>query len=122
MLLRPCKPFIGVHDEHSGRVRWYLEQRRLQLPRELWAPFRTYGSRCLYTDSLEEDLAIDIYYTPDQPQPYRVEIFARGGDNREVAERLRRCRINAGMTWKETLLRDDNRCCKRGGKGERVRN
>jgi len=84
MLLRPCKPFIGVHDEENGRVRWYVDQRRLQLPKETWTPFRTYGSRCLYSDSLSGELAVDIYYTPDKPQPYRIEIFQREQTRRRI--------------------------------------
>ncbi len=77
MLLRPCKPFIGVYDEEKERVRWYVDQRRLYLPKETWTPFRTYGSRCLYSDTLSGELAVDIYYTPGEPQPYRIEIFRR---------------------------------------------
>lgn len=77
LVSRPCPPFMGVYDMRLCRQRWLVEQREFMAGAEQWAPVRAYGSRCLYTDNLYLDIAIDLYYTPEEKQPYRIELFNR---------------------------------------------
>lgn len=81
LVMRPCPPFMGVYDMSLGRLRWLVEQQELSVDPQEWTPVRAYGSRCLYADHLRLDVAVDLYYTPDDKQPYRVEIFNRPDAN-----------------------------------------
>lgn len=77
LISRPCAPFMSVYDMSMGRQRWLVEQQELILNSSDWSPVRAYGSRCLYADHLHLDIAVDLYYTPDEKQLYRLELFNR---------------------------------------------
>lgn len=103
LVSRPCEPFMGVYDMRLGRLRWLVEQQEVVFDPQEWSAVRAYGSRCLYVDHLTLDVAIDLYYTPDDKQPYRIEIFNRQDadikkrgayDLRSVAPRLGKMRFD----------------------------
>ncbi len=82
-LMRPCSPFLGYYIREKNTrtddvdTRWFVDQRDLKWDRDIFTDIRTYGSRCLFTDCREYNMAIDLYYTPDLPTNYRVELFSR---------------------------------------------
>lgn len=82
-LMRPCRPFLGYYIREKNTrtddvdTRWFVDQKMLMWDRDIFSDIRTYGSRCLFTDCREYNMAINLYYTPDLPSKYRVEIFSR---------------------------------------------
>ena len=77
MLLRPCEAFLGMHDYELDQTRWLVDQTEMPVDIADWSHFRTYGSKCLYADHDIYNVAIDLYFTPDQRSRYRVEVFSR---------------------------------------------
>ncbi len=76
-LLRPCQAFVGFYDYGCGYVRWFVEQTELPECQPEWRAWRAYGARCLYTDHAEYDVAVDVYYNPEEKKKYRIEVFSR---------------------------------------------
>lgn len=85
-LLRPCQPFIGMHAlsaEGQPTTYWWVEQNAINLRGLPWAAMRAYGARCLYTDHLYYDIAVDLYFTDNGIGKYRIEFFNRPDTDRE---------------------------------------
>ncbi|MCD8386706.1 MAG: DUF262 domain-containing protein [Bacteroidales bacterium] len=76
-LLRPCPAFLGVYDIKRVHPRWWVEQYELRSDPNHWMPIRPYGAKCLYTDHLVYNVAIDLYHEPQEKQKYRIEVFSR---------------------------------------------
>ncbi len=94
-IFRPCPPFLGFYDYEMKVMRWFVEQQEIEIDTMQWRPIMAYGARCLYTDHLVFNLAVDLYWQPNEKKKYRVEIFARDEDNgkervnvRDIVEEL----------------------------------
>lgn len=91
-IYRPCPPFLGFYDYEMNVMRWFVEQQEIEVDPMLWRPMMAYGARCLYTDHLVFNLAVDLYYQPNEKKRYRIEIFSREEDNPK--DRKNKERIN----------------------------
>ncbi len=88
-LYRPCQPFLGFYDYEMRAMRWFVDQQEIEVDNTQWRPIMAYGARCLYTDHLIYDLAVDLCYQPNEKKKYRLEIFSREEDNDKERINLR---------------------------------